>query len=208
MGFNLFINKIMKSFFYTDASGNLKKFIFCIRGCPEPYKQNEIGIKIFRANKTTFLCQKCIKTLNIRGEFFLKSFLPIREDNIIDESVVEPEQKITENEFIQFEVQKQIPNFKRPSKYLINETMVLDTTNAKQKNCVFVIQCRDLTYYCGITSNLKKAIRNHNSGCGSPYTKPKERRPVVLVTSKEAFSIEEAKKMKIEFKNLYHIEKN
>ncbi|MCK4810384.1 MAG: GIY-YIG nuclease family protein [Candidatus Omnitrophica bacterium] len=36
---------------------------------------------------------------------------------------------------------------------------------------VYIIRCRDNTLYTGITNNLKRRIREHNSGKGCRYTK-------------------------------------
>ena len=44
---------------------------------------------------------------------------------------------------------------------------------------VYIIKCKDRFLYTGITGNLRKRIKEHNEGLGSPVTKT--RRPVSLV---------------------------
>ncbi|MFC1592732.1 GIY-YIG nuclease family protein [Candidatus Omnitrophota bacterium] len=48
---------------------------------------------------------------------------------------------------------------------------------------VYIIQCKDKSLYTGITNNLKRRIKEHNSGNGCKYTK--YRRPVSLIHSEE-----------------------
>lgn len=66
---------------------------------------------------------------------------------------------------------------------------------------VYILECSDGTLYTGITSDLERRIKEHNSSkFGARYTKA--RRPVKVVYSKEftnrsAASIEEARIKKI-----------
>jgi len=53
----------------------------------------------------------------------------------------------------------------------------------KSKYWVYIVQCRDGTYYTGYTKDLKKRIALHNSGDGVKYLKNKL--PVKLVYAKE-----------------------
>ena len=53
----------------------------------------------------------------------------------------------------------------------------------KSKYWVYIIKCKDGTYYTGYTNNLKKRVALHNSGYGSKYLK--HRLPVKLVYAKE-----------------------
>jgi len=46
---------------------------------------------------------------------------------------------------------------------------------------LYIIRCRDGTYYTGITNNLEHRIKDHNCGKGCRYTK--YRWPVKLVYS-------------------------
>lgn len=48
---------------------------------------------------------------------------------------------------------------------------------------VYVVECKDGTYYAGYTPDLEKRIKLHNNGNGAKYTR--DRRPVRLVWSKE-----------------------
>ena len=45
---------------------------------------------------------------------------------------------------------------------------------------VYILQCKDKTFYTGVTTNLKRRVEEHNnSALGAKYTKG--RRPVKLV---------------------------
>lgn len=44
---------------------------------------------------------------------------------------------------------------------------------------MYVVECRDQTYYTGYTNNLEKRLSMHNKGTGAKYTRG--RRPVRLV---------------------------
>ncbi|MCK5510526.1 GIY-YIG nuclease family protein [Candidatus Parcubacteria bacterium] len=47
---------------------------------------------------------------------------------------------------------------------------------------IYILQCRDKTFYTGITTNLKRRVKEHNtSNLGAKYAKG--RRPVKLVYS-------------------------
>ena len=49
---------------------------------------------------------------------------------------------------------------------------------------VYIIECRDKTYYTGYTNDLEKRIERHNKGLASKYTR--SRLPVKLVWNKNA----------------------
>jgi putative endonuclease len=53
----------------------------------------------------------------------------------------------------------------------------------KSKYWVYIVQCRDGTYYTGYTNDLEKRIDLHNSGNGAKYLR--SRIPVKLVYAKE-----------------------
>mgnify|MGYP001569354216 FL=1 len=57
----------------------------------------------------------------------------------------------------------------------------------KVKRCgrhfVYIVECRDGTYYTGYTPDIERRIALHNSGQGAKYTR--DRRPVRLVWRKE-----------------------
>jgi putative endonuclease len=48
---------------------------------------------------------------------------------------------------------------------------------------VYILQCRDGTFYTGYTPDLSRRLELHNSGQGAKYTR--SRRPVTLVWCKE-----------------------
>ncbi|MCX6557637.1 MAG: GIY-YIG nuclease family protein [Candidatus Aminicenantes bacterium] len=48
---------------------------------------------------------------------------------------------------------------------------------------VYILRCRDGTFYTGYTPDLARRLELHNSGKGARYTR--SRRPVTLVWSKE-----------------------
>ena len=48
---------------------------------------------------------------------------------------------------------------------------------------MYIVQCRDGTYYTGYTKNLKQRVSLHNSGNGAKYLKSKL--PVKFVYAKE-----------------------
>ena len=71
---------------------------------------------------------------------------------------------------------------------------------------VYILRCNDGTLYCGITNNLERRIKEHNSSKrGAKYTRG--RTPVVLVRYFEADSQSEALKLEIKIKKLSHKEK-
>ena len=48
---------------------------------------------------------------------------------------------------------------------------------------VYVLECRDGTYYTGYTPDVEKRLKLHNAGRGAKYTR--DRRPVKLIWCKE-----------------------
>jgi len=57
-------------------------------------------------------------------------------------------------------------------------------------NFVYIVECRDGSYYTGWTNNLEQRLEAHNQGKGAKYTRG--RRPVKLVYQEELPSKEEA----------------
>lgn len=51
----------------------------------------------------------------------------------------------------------------------------------KKKWYVYLLECRDGSYYCGITNNLARRVQEHNDGKGAKYTRG--RGPVKLLAS-------------------------
>jgi putative endonuclease len=37
--------------------------------------------------------------------------------------------------------------------------------------CIYILECSDGTYYTGVTNNLQKRLKTHNTGTGSKYTR-------------------------------------
>lgn len=71
---------------------------------------------------------------------------------------------------------------------------------------VYLLKCADTTYYCGITTDVKRRIKEHNtSPIGAKYTK--SRRPIVLVYQKKYKTRSEACKEEVRIKKLKRKEK-
>jgi putative endonuclease len=51
------------------------------------------------------------------------------------------------------------------------------------RHFVYIVECKDGTFYTGYTPDLEKRIKLHNNGNGAKYTR--DRRPVRLIWSKE-----------------------
>lgn len=72
---------------------------------------------------------------------------------------------------------------------------------------VYILECADQTFYTGITTDLDRRIKEHNSSkLGAKYTKV--RRPVKLVYSKEFINRSEASIEEARIKKLSKIEKH
>lgn len=65
----------------------------------------------------------------------------------------------------------------------------------------YILRCADNSLYSGITTNLKRRVKEHNSknGKGAKYTRP--RRPVKLVYSEKYKNRKEASKREAEVKS-------
>jgi len=85
----------------------------------------------------------------------------------------------------------------------IYQTPIYRSNTIKEKIMyfVYILECSDSTFYTGITTNLDRRLKEHNSSkLGAKYTKV--RRPVKLIYSKEftnrsEASIEEARIKKL-----------
>jgi len=66
--------------------------------------------------------------------------------------------------------------------------------------CVYIIECKDKKLYTGITNDLVRRIKEHNSGYGCRFTQ--YRRPVKLVYRKEVATTSEALKLEARIKGL------
>ena len=58
------------------------------------------------------------------------------------------------------------------------------------KGYMYILKCKDNSYYVGSTDNLTLRIEEHNCGKGCSYTK--DRLPLQLVYYEECFNIKEA----------------
>jgi len=73
---------------------------------------------------------------------------------------------------------------------------------------VYIVECKDETFYTGITWNIRRRIEQHNGVSwlpGAKYTK--SRRPVFLVHLEKYPSRREAHKRELEIKEFSHAEK-
>jgi putative endonuclease len=59
----------------------------------------------------------------------------------------------------------------------------MNPVNRTGRFFIYIIQCKNGTYYTGYTQNLNQRIKEHNSGRGARYLKGKL--PVKLVYAKE-----------------------
>ena len=65
---------------------------------------------------------------------------------------------------------------------------------------VYILKCRDGTYYTGYTKNLSHRVKLHNKGKGAKYTR--QRGPVKLAWHKKYAYFKLAFKKEIEVKRL------
>ncbi|MBI4706397.1 MAG: GIY-YIG nuclease family protein [Candidatus Omnitrophica bacterium] len=65
---------------------------------------------------------------------------------------------------------------------------------------VYIVECNDSRLYTGITNNLDRRIKAHNSGKGCNFTK--YRTPVKLVYSEDVLSRSQALKREARIKQL------
>jgi len=70
---------------------------------------------------------------------------------------------------------------------------------------VYIIKCKDKSFYTGITDNLMTRMINHNRGVASKYTRT--RRPCVLVYEEKEPTRSIALKRESVIKHLSHKEK-
>jgi len=65
---------------------------------------------------------------------------------------------------------------------------------------VYIIECKDSKLYTGITNNLERRIKEHNSGIASRFTR--SRKPVKLVHSEHCLTKPKALKREARIKSL------
>ncbi len=73
-------------------------------------------------------------------------------------------------------------------------------------NYVYIVECRDGTYYTGWTNDLLNRIISHNKGFGAKYTRA--RYPVVLKYFECCKTRSEAQKREVEIKKLSKLRKS
>jgi len=70
---------------------------------------------------------------------------------------------------------------------------------------VYILRCRDGTYYTGVTNDLPRRLDAHNAGTGARYTRG--RGPVELVYREQAESHSQALRREYAIKQLTRQEK-
>lgn len=70
---------------------------------------------------------------------------------------------------------------------------------------IYILECADKSYYCGITNNLDKRFIKHSTGKGAKYTR--SRLPLKLIYIEEYESKSLAAKREYEIKKLTRLEK-
>jgi putative endonuclease len=65
---------------------------------------------------------------------------------------------------------------------------------------VYIIECKDGKLYTGITNNLERRIKEHNSGNGCRFTRC--RTPIKLLYSENSYTRPQALKREIQIKRL------
>ena len=65
---------------------------------------------------------------------------------------------------------------------------------------LYVLECRDGTLYCGITTDVARRVRQHEEGKGARYTRG--RGPVRLLRERECGGKSEALKAELAFTRL------
>ena len=71
--------------------------------------------------------------------------------------------------------------------------------------CVYILKCSDNTYYTGITNNIQRRIREHETNKGAKYTKG--RAPFSLVYKEKCKNRIDASQKEYVIKKLTLIEK-
>jgi putative endonuclease len=178
----------MRQYFYKDKLGRMQKFVFCLRCNVESYRQEQIGKDIIKVSDTSYLCIKCGKELGILENLQLKQ--KEEENDTMFSTKIPSIDLNTEEEDSEENVVLSIdPEIEK------------EISSTSDSFFAYILKCNDGTFYAGITKNVENAVKNHNWGSGSIYTK--KRKPVILVISKKTSSMEKAKKIKIELQKEY-----
>lgn len=71
----------------------------------------------------------------------------------------------------------------------------------------YLIKCADGALYCGVTTDIRRRVSEHNSGKGAKYTRRHMKRPVELAWLKKAESKSAAYKEEYRIKHITREEK-
>ncbi len=74
------------------------------------------------------------------------------------------------------------------------------SVNDSKEWWVYIVQCRDGSYYTGSTPNIEQRIATHNSGKGAKYTRA--RLPVKIVFTEKKENHSQALKREFQIKSL------
>lgn len=72
-------------------------------------------------------------------------------------------------------------------------------------NYVYIVECRDGSWYTGWTNDVKRRLKAHNGGKGAKYTK--SRLPVRLIYTEEYETAAEAQRREWQIKRLTRAQK-
>lgn len=76
---------------------------------------------------------------------------------------------------------------------------------AENKHFIYIVECSDGTFYTGYTTDIKRRIKEHNSGEGAKYTRG--RLPVKLRYQESFKNRSLAQKREYQIKQLPRVEK-
>jgi len=71
------------------------------------------------------------------------------------------------------------PKYKKMLKLMQKKEALTSRRQTKDKWFLYILQCRDGSFYTGVTKDLKRRLKMHNDGKASRYTRT--RRPVALL---------------------------
>ena len=71
---------------------------------------------------------------------------------------------------------------------------------ATNKHYIYIVECKDGTFYTGYTTDVKRRLEEHNSGIGAKYTRG--RYPVELKYQESFESRSQAQKREYQIKKL------
>jgi putative endonuclease len=81
-----------------------------------------------------------------------------------------------------------------------------DTVNSSQEWFVYLIECGDKSWYCGIATDVNARLAAHNAGKGAKYTRG--RGPLALVwRSTKALSHGDALRLERKIKRMTRVQK-